>query len=25
MKNLKIPDSRFKADWPKDVNHVKPG
>jgi outer membrane lipoprotein-sorting protein len=25
MKNLKIPDSRFKADWPKDVNHVRPG
>jgi outer membrane lipoprotein-sorting protein len=24
MKNLKIPDSRFKADWPKDVNHVRP-
>jgi outer membrane lipoprotein-sorting protein len=24
MKNLKIPDSRFKQDWPKDVNHVKP-
>ena len=22
MKNLKIPDSRFKQDWPKDVNHV---
>ncbi len=25
MKNLKIPDSRFKADWPKDANHVRPG
>jgi outer membrane lipoprotein-sorting protein len=25
MKNLKIPDSRFKQDWPKDVNHVRPG
>jgi outer membrane lipoprotein-sorting protein len=25
MKNLKIPDSRFKQDLPKDVNHVKPG
>ena len=25
MKNLKIPDSRFKQDWPKDVNRVKPG
>jgi outer membrane lipoprotein-sorting protein len=24
MKNLKIPDSRFKQDWPKDVNRVKP-
>jgi outer membrane lipoprotein-sorting protein len=24
MKNLKIPDSRFKPDWPKDVNRVKP-
>jgi outer membrane lipoprotein-sorting protein len=24
MKNLKIPDSRFKQDWPKDVNHVRP-
>jgi outer membrane lipoprotein-sorting protein len=25
MKNLKIPDSRFKQDWPKDANRVKPG
>lgn len=25
MKNLKIPDSRFKQDWPKDINHVRPG
>jgi outer membrane lipoprotein-sorting protein len=24
MKNLKINDSRFKQDWPKDVNRVKP-
>jgi outer membrane lipoprotein-sorting protein len=24
MKNLKIADSRFKQDWPKDVNRVKP-
>jgi outer membrane lipoprotein-sorting protein len=24
MKNLKISDSRFKQDWPKDVNRVKP-
>jgi outer membrane lipoprotein-sorting protein len=24
MKNLKIPDSKFKQDWPKDVNRVKP-
>jgi outer membrane lipoprotein-sorting protein len=24
MKNLKIPDSRFKQDWPKDANRVKP-
>jgi outer membrane lipoprotein-sorting protein len=24
MKNLKITDSRFKQDWPKDVNRVKP-
>jgi outer membrane lipoprotein-sorting protein len=24
MKNLKIPDSRFKPDWPRDVNRVKP-
>ena len=24
MKNLKIGDSRFKQDWPKDVNRVKP-
>jgi outer membrane lipoprotein-sorting protein len=24
MKNLKIPDSRFKQDWPKDVNRVRP-
>jgi outer membrane lipoprotein-sorting protein len=23
-KNLKIPDSRFKQDWPKNVNRVKP-
>ncbi len=23
-KNLKLPDSRFKQDWPKGVNHVKP-
>jgi outer membrane lipoprotein-sorting protein len=25
MKNLKIADSRFKQDWPKDANRVKPG
>jgi outer membrane lipoprotein-sorting protein len=25
IKNFKIPDSRFKQDWPKDVNHVRPG
>ena len=25
MKNLKIPDSRFKQDWPKDATRVKPG
>jgi outer membrane lipoprotein-sorting protein len=25
MKNLKIPDSRFKQDWPKDISHVRPG
>jgi outer membrane lipoprotein-sorting protein len=25
MKNLKINDSRFKQDWPKDVSRVKPG
>lgn len=24
MKNLKISDSKFKPDWPKDVNRVKP-
>jgi outer membrane lipoprotein-sorting protein len=24
MKNLKISDSRFKPDWPKDANRVKP-
>lgn len=24
MKNLKIPDSRFKQDWPKDANRVRP-
>jgi outer membrane lipoprotein-sorting protein len=24
MKNLKISDSRFKQDWPKDANRVKP-
>src|ERR1700742_3338232 len=24
IKNFKIPDSRFKQDWPKDVNHVRP-
>jgi outer membrane lipoprotein-sorting protein len=24
MKNLKISDSKFKPDWPKDANHVKP-
>jgi outer membrane lipoprotein-sorting protein len=24
MKNLKISDSKFKQDWPKDANHVKP-
>ena len=24
MKNLKISDSKFKADWPKDATHVKP-
>lgn len=24
MKNLKIPDSRFKPDWPKNVQKVKP-
>jgi outer membrane lipoprotein-sorting protein len=24
MKNLKISDSKFKQDWPKDVNRVKP-
>jgi outer membrane lipoprotein-sorting protein len=24
MKNLKINDSKFKQDWPKDVNRVKP-
>jgi outer membrane lipoprotein-sorting protein len=24
MKNLKIPDSRFKPDWPKNAAHVKP-
>lgn len=24
MKNLKISDSKFKADWPKDVTRVKP-
>jgi outer membrane lipoprotein-sorting protein len=24
MKNLKINDSRFKPDWPKDATHVKP-
>jgi outer membrane lipoprotein-sorting protein len=23
-KNLKISDSKFKQDWPKDVNRVKP-
>jgi outer membrane lipoprotein-sorting protein len=25
MKNLKISDSRFKQDWPKDASRVKPG
>jgi outer membrane lipoprotein-sorting protein len=25
MKNLKIADSRFKQDWPKDASRVKPG
>ena len=24
MKNLKIPDSKFKPDWPKNANRVKP-
>lgn len=24
LKNLKIPDARFKQDWPKDANHVRP-
>ena len=24
MKNLKIGDAKFKQDWPKNVNHVKP-
>lgn len=24
MKNLKIPDSRFKQDWPKDTNRIRP-
>jgi outer membrane lipoprotein-sorting protein len=24
MKNLKIPDSKFKPDWPKNAAHVKP-
>ena len=24
MKNLKISDAKFKQDWPKDANHVKP-
>lgn len=24
MKNLKIPDSRFKQDWPKNASHEKP-
>jgi outer membrane lipoprotein-sorting protein len=24
MKNLKIPDSRFKPDWPKNASHEKP-
>ena len=24
MKNLKIPDGRFKQDWPKNVTRVKP-
>jgi outer membrane lipoprotein-sorting protein len=24
MKNLKVNDSKFKPDWPKDVTHVKP-
>jgi outer membrane lipoprotein-sorting protein len=24
MKNLKIDDSKFKPDWPKNANHVKP-
>jgi outer membrane lipoprotein-sorting protein len=24
MKNLKIPDSRFKPDWPKNAAHIKP-
>ena len=24
MKNLKIPDSKFKPDWPKDASRVKP-
>jgi outer membrane lipoprotein-sorting protein len=24
MKNLKLSDSKFKQDWPKDVNHVRP-
>jgi hypothetical protein len=24
LKNLKIPDARFKQDWPKGVSRVKP-
>jgi outer membrane lipoprotein-sorting protein len=24
MKNLKLSDSKFKQDWPKDANHVRP-
>jgi outer membrane lipoprotein-sorting protein len=24
MKNLKIPDSKFKPDWPKNASRIKP-